>query len=97
MGGALLRRYALVSSLHLFRMMIEREWMVVVCNWVWIFLMCMGGGGLKRSVMVFGGSVNLSLLVGSWENKRLNLPNAIGDSSNEWGVFCQISIVWMFP
>ena len=40
--------------------------MDVVCNWVWIVLMCIGGeGALKQSIRVLGGSMNSSSLVGT--------------------------------
>lgn len=42
MGGALIRRIAgLVSSLRLLRMILDRERIVVVCNWVQIVLLCL--------------------------------------------------------
>ena len=52
MGGALIRRIAgLVSSLRLLRMILDRERIVVVCNWVQIILLCLEGS-LKWLVRV---------------------------------------------
>lgn len=52
MGGALIRRIVgLVSSLRLLRMILDRERIVVVCNWVQIVLLCLEGS-LKWLVRV---------------------------------------------
>ena len=48
----------LVSSLHLLRMIAKREHTAVVCNWVWIVLMCMWRGR--------GSNTQLGFWVEAW-------------------------------
>ena len=85
-----------VSSLHLLRMMAEREHMTVVCSQVCIIFRHLDES-LKRLVIDYeGGSVESSSAASYKDNGWLNQPTTSGDGGNEWGVLVKFLLYGYF-
>lgn len=85
-----------VSSLHLLRMMAEREHLAVVCSQVCIIFKHLDES-LKRSVRDYeGGGVDFSLAASCKDKEWLNQPTSGGDGGSEWGVLVSFSLYGYF-